>query len=309
MRLAGADHRPLDVAHRLPPAQPARVGPDAARGLVGGQERLQLAQPGDRQLVVAEAPGADHQPGEVLGRVAGVAELPVDHRGEPALVDDQVAEPEVAVDERSRPGAAPAGAGAATAARPRPPAAARRSRRAPPPTARRPRAPARRRRRRAPRPPRPRPSGSARAPRRAAPAGARAPPPARRAAARAAPPRSRRRTPSGSRLPLRAARPQARRRPSERPRTPARSAASIARSSSSSGANDIPARGLAAEHEPRLAGGRDQERLPRRPALDRAQLDRARVGADLGEHLADRRRVRRLSPRGRHRRRARARGA
>ncbi len=99
MRLAGADHRPLDVAHRLPPAQPARVGPDPARGLVGGQERLHLPQPADRQLVVAEPPRADHQPGEVLGRVAGVAELPVDHRGEPALVDDHVAEPEVAVDQ------------------------------------------------------------------------------------------------------------------------------------------------------------------------------------------------------------------
>ena len=74
MRLAGADHRPLDVAHRLPPAQPLGVGPGAARGLVGVEERLELPEPGDRQLVVAEPPGADRRarrgprPGRRRGR-------------------------------------------------------------------------------------------------------------------------------------------------------------------------------------------------------------------------------------------------
>ncbi len=104
VRLAGADHGPLDVAERRPPAHPAGIGPRPPGGLVGGQERLQLAEPGDREIVVAEPPRADRQPGEVLGRVARVAKLPVDHRGEPVLIDDQVAEPEVAVDEPRRRG-------------------------------------------------------------------------------------------------------------------------------------------------------------------------------------------------------------
>ena len=63
----------------------------------------------------------------------------------PSLVDDQVAEPEVAVHEALRRPVA-ARSAAAIAGRPRPPEAARRSRRAAPPTARRPPAPGRRRR-------------------------------------------------------------------------------------------------------------------------------------------------------------------
>ncbi len=98
--LAGADHRPLDVSHRRPPAQPLGLGSGSPGGLVSAEERLELAQAGDGQLVVAEAPRADRQPADVLGRVAGVTELPVDHGGQAVLVDDEVAEPEVAVHER-----------------------------------------------------------------------------------------------------------------------------------------------------------------------------------------------------------------
>ena len=217
--LASADHRPLDVSHRLPPAQPLGIGPSAAGRLVGGQERLRLPQPGDREIVVAEAPGAQREPGQVLGRIAGVAELPVDHRREPVLVDDQIAEPEVPVHEPSaRPAAA--GSGAAGAGRPRPPAAARRSRPAPPPTGRTPRAPDRRRRRRAPRRRRARPCGSGRARLRVDRGAARARSRARRGAGPGARPRCRGRTPSRRRRPRRTARRPARSRPWARPPPP-----------------------------------------------------------------------------------------
>ena len=63
--------------------------------------------PRHRPIVVAEAPGTDAEPADVLGRIAQVGELPVDHRREPGLVDDEVAEPEVAVHE-PRPPRAPA---------------------------------------------------------------------------------------------------------------------------------------------------------------------------------------------------------
>jgi hypothetical protein len=102
VRLAGADHGPLDIAHRLPPAQALGVGPSAARGLVGVEERLHLAQPRDRPLGVAEPPRADREPADVLGRVAQMAELPVDYRRQSVPVDDEVAKPEVAVYEPDR---------------------------------------------------------------------------------------------------------------------------------------------------------------------------------------------------------------
>ena len=104
MRLAGADDRPLDVAHRLPPPDPLHRGRLAPGRLVGGEQLVQRSHTGDGEIVVAEPPRADAQPADVLGRIARMAQLPVDDRRKAGLVDDQVAEPEVAVDETSRGG-------------------------------------------------------------------------------------------------------------------------------------------------------------------------------------------------------------
>ena len=68
-----------------------------------------------------------------------------------------------------------------------------------------------------------------------------------------------------------------------------------------------PAPRLSAQHVGGLAAGADEERLARGTALDRAQLELARIVAGLGEYLAHRRGVGGLSRR-RHRLRARARG-
>ena len=62
------------------------------------------------------------QPADVLGRIAAVGELPVDHGRETALVDDEVAEPEVAVDQGGSSARARGVRAAASAGPPRPPA-------------------------------------------------------------------------------------------------------------------------------------------------------------------------------------------
>src|SRR5262249_28278886 len=99
MRLSGTDHRPLDVAEGLPVADAIGVDRPAAGGLIGASEVLERADPSHGAIVVPEAPGADAEPADVLRRVSQVRELPVDHRGEPILVDDEVAEAEVPMDE------------------------------------------------------------------------------------------------------------------------------------------------------------------------------------------------------------------
>ena len=197
----------------------------------------------------------------------------------PSLVDDQVAEPEVAVDERVALGrrrrVEPQPAQARLDRR----AAARRSRRAPPPRARTPRSPGRRRRRRGPRPRRGRPSGSAPAP---SPSCAGQPLARRRELVAPQDPRRHRgardelhqvagavprRPPAGSNA-------SGRRAPRRRPRSAAAIAAQL---DARAARTTSPPGGLAAQHPARLAAGLDQERLARRAALDRAQLELARV--------------------------------
>src|SRR5581483_7784845 len=92
--LAGADHRPLEIAEGLPVANPLRVERLTARSLVCRQKLVEGPDARDRPVVVAESPRADAEPAEVLGRIAEMRQLPVDHRREAVLVDDEVAEPE-----------------------------------------------------------------------------------------------------------------------------------------------------------------------------------------------------------------------
>src|SRR5262249_440588 len=78
--------------------RPAIDGP-AACPLGGLPELFRFAHAAQAEGVLPEAPGADARPGEVLGRVADVAELPVEDADQPARPDHQVADPEVAVDQ------------------------------------------------------------------------------------------------------------------------------------------------------------------------------------------------------------------
>ena len=79
--LEDADDAPANVAEHLPEAQllRAHVGPPAARRPRAGARACPSPRPGGRR---SEPPRADAEPAEVLDRVAGVAELPVQHRGE-----------------------------------------------------------------------------------------------------------------------------------------------------------------------------------------------------------------------------------
>ena len=68
----------------------------AARGGVGGQQLVQRTETADLARA-AEAPGGGAQPADVLGRVARVRQLPVEHAAQPVRPDQEVAHPVVAV--------------------------------------------------------------------------------------------------------------------------------------------------------------------------------------------------------------------
>ena len=80
--LAGADHCPLDVPERLPVAHPIRGRRARRRPPRRPRRIIELPHARHRAVVVAEPPGADAEPADVLGRIAEVGELPVDHRRE-----------------------------------------------------------------------------------------------------------------------------------------------------------------------------------------------------------------------------------
>src|SRR5690606_27314464 len=88
--------RELEAPERLPEAERLAVHLRAALALVGLDHLLARADAPRRQRR-AEAPRARAQPAQVLDRVAHVDELPVEDRAQPALVEDDVADAEVAV--------------------------------------------------------------------------------------------------------------------------------------------------------------------------------------------------------------------
>ena len=69
---------------------------DTARRLVGGEQIGDGAEAADL-AGAAEAPGRRTQPADVLGRVASVGELPIEHAAQAVGPDEQVAHAEVAV--------------------------------------------------------------------------------------------------------------------------------------------------------------------------------------------------------------------
>jgi hypothetical protein len=96
--LLQADDSPAQRAEYLPPAQLVKGDLGSARGAVGGQQLFPAAQPGGRRGR-AEPPRLDAEPAEVLGWVASVDEFPVDDGAQRVRADDEVAEPQVAVDD------------------------------------------------------------------------------------------------------------------------------------------------------------------------------------------------------------------
>src|SRR2546428_9409995 len=88
---------PLEIPHHLPVGERLRGDVPPGELLVALEVGLEGADTAERQIVSAEAPGAHARPREVLGRVAHVRELPVEHVLEAALAHHEVPDAEVAV--------------------------------------------------------------------------------------------------------------------------------------------------------------------------------------------------------------------
>src|SRR5215469_12557529 len=91
-------YSPAQRAEYLPPAQLVQGDVGPARGAVGSQQFFPAAQSSGWRGG-AEAPRFDAEPAEVLGRVAGMDKFPVDDGAQRVRADDEVAEPQVAVDD------------------------------------------------------------------------------------------------------------------------------------------------------------------------------------------------------------------
>ena len=88
--LQRADDRPLHRGVHLPPVHPVAVHRLAAGGGVGPEQLLEGAEAA-HLAAAAEAPGRRTQPPDVLGRVAGVGQLPVEHAPQAVGADEEVA--------------------------------------------------------------------------------------------------------------------------------------------------------------------------------------------------------------------------
>src|ERR1039458_524312 len=96
---AAAHQAPAQRSHHFPEHDRERI--DAAAGrFVTGEQFLTRAEAADRLVDLAEAPGIDADPSEVLHRVAKMRELPVQHGANAVGTDDEVAVPEIAVHQR-----------------------------------------------------------------------------------------------------------------------------------------------------------------------------------------------------------------
>src|SRR5207302_4018621 len=101
-RLSEAADRPRDVAGELPVVELLQPDIEAGQLVVAHEVRLDVADPAQPALGDAEAPGTDEREGEVARGVVEVRELPVEDADETILVDDEVADAEVAVDDERR---------------------------------------------------------------------------------------------------------------------------------------------------------------------------------------------------------------
>src|SRR5580700_11221316 len=103
---AAAHHAPAQGAHHFPEFHSAWVGLAAAR-LVAREQLLARAKAADRLVDLAETPGVDANPAQILHGIAEMRELPVQHRAHAVGPDDEIAMTEIAMHQRyfaRRPG-------------------------------------------------------------------------------------------------------------------------------------------------------------------------------------------------------------
>ena len=106
--LQRADDGPLHRGVDLPPPDPDRIDDRTARRGVALEEIVERAEAAHRPRS-AEAPGRGAEPADVLGRLAGVGQLPIQHRPQPVGTDQEVAGAEVAVHRHPPAGRQPVG--------------------------------------------------------------------------------------------------------------------------------------------------------------------------------------------------------
>src|SRR3954465_15798517 len=103
LRLREAADPPPDVARDPPVVEPPRADVEPGQLVVALEVRLDIADPAEPQGIRAEAPGADEREGKIPRRIVEVREFPVEDADEPVPVDDEVADPEVAVHDDGLP--------------------------------------------------------------------------------------------------------------------------------------------------------------------------------------------------------------
>src|SRR5882672_8338411 len=97
-RLGQRADGPLKIAHDLPVVERGERDVPTGERVVALEIWLDLADTTQAQLIDAEAPRPHQRPGDVLGRVAAVPELPIEHVAEARLGDGEVADTQVTVE-------------------------------------------------------------------------------------------------------------------------------------------------------------------------------------------------------------------
>src|SRR5438309_2381090 len=90
---------PLQIADDLPVVERRERDMPAGERVVALEVRLDLADAAEAQLIDAEAPRPHQRPGDILGRIAAVPELPIEHVTKARRGDREVADPQVAMED------------------------------------------------------------------------------------------------------------------------------------------------------------------------------------------------------------------
>src|SRR5438309_11572101 len=98
-RLGERADGPLQIADDLPVVERRERDVPAGERVVALEVRLDLADAAEAQLIDAEAPRPHQRPGDILGRVAALTELPIEHVTEPRRGGAEGADPQVAMED------------------------------------------------------------------------------------------------------------------------------------------------------------------------------------------------------------------
>src|SRR5664279_939873 len=96
---AAAHHAPAQRPHHFPEFHPLGIGAAACRR-IAGKQLLARSETADRFVDLAEAPGVDAHPPQILHGIAEMRQFPVQHRAHAIGADDEIAVAEIAMHQR-----------------------------------------------------------------------------------------------------------------------------------------------------------------------------------------------------------------